>query len=96
MFRRTIKFLFERRPDLNEQNTGHFAFQRSAGLAPADYKGNGAQAVLGTLAVGQASGIAVGPTHKLNDPSATGNNSYGMVLQPLTTDDPFGVSIQQL
>lgn len=96
MFRRAIKFLFERRPDINEQNTGHFAFQRSAGLAYADYKGNGAQAVVGTMLVGQPSGIAVGPTHKLNDPTATGNNSYGLEVRPLTTDDPFGASIQQL
>ena len=84
MLNRLIKFI--RRPDINAQNTGHEAFQQYQGYILSGVNGNGGQGVRRTIAATQLATIAVGPTHKLNDPTATGNANVNLELQSLTGD----------
>lgn len=84
MLGKLIRFI--RRPDINEQNTGHEAYQQYQGYAFAGVNGNGGQGVRRTIRATQAATIAVGPTHKLNDPTATGNPNTNLGVQPLSGD----------
>lgn len=96
MFGKMVRFLFDKRPEINEQNTGRMAYQQSMGYAPVSNTGVGGQMVLRTIDAFQPANIAVGPTLKLVDPSVTGNNAYGLTTQPLSENDPFGSRIQQI
>ena len=90
MFGKLIRFF--RRPDINSQNTGHEAYQQYQGYALAGVNGNGGQTVKRTIAPMQKATIAVGPTHKLNDPTGTGNTNTNIYLQPLSSDEPASLS----
>lgn len=78
---------FIRRPDINEQNTGHEAFQQYNGYAYAAYNGNGGFTVKRSMNATNPANIAIGPTHKLNDPTVTGNNNVNLQLIPLSEDN---------
>lgn len=78
---------FIRRPDINEQNTGHEAFQQYNGYAFAAYNGNGGFTVKRSMNATNPATIAPGPTHKLNDPTVTGNNNVNLELRPLSEDN---------
>ena len=77
-------FRFSKRPEINSQNTGREAFQQSMGYAPASVNGiQGFTFKNGPRATNPAN-IAIGPTHKLNDPLATGNAATNIELLPLS------------
>jgi hypothetical protein len=80
-------FLFRKRPLADEQNTGREAFQQSMGYSPVAYNGNGGFTVLRAMRATTPAGITPGPTHKLNDPTVTGNTGYSLNQQPLSDDN---------
>lgn len=75
---------FIKRPFVGDQTTGRLAYQQSQSYAYAGVNGDAGFTVRRTIAPMQAAGIAVGPTHKLNDPSVTGNNNVNIELQALS------------
>lgn len=79
-----IRFWFKKRPIIQEQNTGRMAFQRPMGLTFAPANGGAGIQVLRSLNATNPATVAVGPTHRLEDPTVTGNNNVNIVLQPLT------------
>lgn len=85
MLGKLIRFI--KRPLINEQNTGREAFQQYNGYAYAGVNGNGGQGVRRSMRATSPATIAIGPTHKLNDPTATGNNNTNLQLQPLSKDN---------
>lgn len=78
---------FIKRPLINEQNTGREAFQQYNGYAYAGVNGNAGFGVRRSMRATNPASIAVGPTHKLNDPTVTGNNNVNLNLQPLSKDN---------
>lgn len=80
-------FFFKRRPDINEQNTGHYAYQRSNDYTLAPYNGGAGFTVQRTIAAYQPATIAPGPSEKLNDPTVTGNTSGSPLLLPLSKNN---------
>ena len=85
MFGALIRFI--KRPLVDEQTTGREAFQQYNGYAFAGVNGGAGFTVKNSPRATNPANIAVGPTHKLNDPTVTGNNNTGPQLQPLSTDD---------
>lgn len=79
-------FSFKKRPEINEQNTGRLALQRVLGLTLVPANG-GAGIAVGVLNATNPATVVPGPTHKLNDPTVTGNVSGSPSLQPLS--DPM-------
>ena len=77
-------FFYKRRPDINEQNTGHMVLEQSAGYAPVAYTGIGGIHVLRSMNATNPASIVPGNSLKLNDPTVTGNNSTGPKLNPLS------------
>lgn len=75
---------FIKRPFVGDQTTARDAFQQYQGYAFSGVNGNGGQGVRRSMFATSPAGIAPGPTHKLNDPSATGNDAYSIGVQPLT------------
>jgi hypothetical protein len=95
MLKKIINFI--RRPEINEQNTGRYAFQQYNGYARAAYNGNGGFTVNRSMNASNPANIAVGPTHKLNDPTVTGNPSSSIRLEKLTQENsilPVGIGPQ--
>lgn len=82
--RSVINFLT--RPFVGDQTTARQAFQQYNGYAYTGINGDAGFTVLGQIRAEYPAGIAPGPTHKLNDPSVTGNDSSNIALQPLTDD----------
>lgn len=81
------KFLnFIKRPFVGDQTTARQAYQQSNGYAFAGVNGGAGFTVRRSITATQPAGIAIGPTHKLNDPFVTGNNNINLELQPLTDD----------
>lgn len=78
---------FIRRPIINEQNTGREAYQQYQGYAYAGVNGNGGFGVRRAMRATNPATIAVGPTHKLNDPTGTGNTNTNLGVQALSQDD---------
>ena len=74
---------FLKRPFVGEQNTGRESFQRYNEPIYEGVNGGAGFTVLAQVSATYPAGIAPGPTHKLNDPFATGNTSASPVLQPL-------------
>lgn len=73
-----------KRPFVGDQTTGRDAFLGYQSYALAGVNGDAGFTVKGQIAATYPAGIAPGPTHKLNDPSATGNNSSSVELLPLS------------
>lgn len=74
---------FIMRPFVGDQNTGRLAFQRGQGPAFAGINGNGGNFTKRTMSATSNGEITPGPTHKLNDPTATGNENTNTRLQEL-------------
>lgn len=87
MFRKLINFI--RRPDINEQNTGHEAYQQYQSYAMAGVNGNGGQGVRRTVNAINPATIAIGPTYVTLDPTATGNPNVNVGTNPLSDDASF-------
>lgn len=87
MFSRFKAFLFERRADINSQNTGHEAYQRVQGLAYAPANGGAGIPFTASPSPFNPGTLMLGPTHRITDPTVTGNNSSSPVLEPLS--DPM-------
>ena len=85
MFKKFLRFI--RRPDINEQNTGHEAYQQYQGYSYAGVNGNGGQGVRRTINAINPATIAVGNTLVKRDPTQTGNPSSSPVVQPLSGDN---------
>ena len=76
-------FAFKKREDINSQNTGLLALQRVLGLTLVPSNG-GAGIVSGVLNATNPATVVIGPSHKLNDPTVTGNVSASPQLQMLS------------
>ncbi len=87
MFGRWNPFKFSRRPEINEQNTGREAFQRVTGLAFTPSNGGAGIVFTRSPSALNPGTVMVGPSHKLNDPTVTGNVSGSPHLQSLS--DPM-------
>lgn len=85
MFKKLINFI--RRPDINEQNTGHEAYQQYNGYSYAGINGNGGQGVRRTLNAINPATIVPGNSLVKRDPTQTGNPAWSPVIQPLTGDN---------
>lgn len=79
-------FKWLRRPTLGEQNTGHLAVQQSAGYSSVDAMGWGGMSVQRSMNASNPANTTPGPTHKLNDPTVTGNTNVNVKLLPLELD----------
>lgn len=79
-----FKLWFKRAPDIDDQNTGHFIFQHTQGYAYVPYNGGAGFTVRRSMNATTPAGIVPGPTHKLNDPTVTGNSSGTLLLSPLS------------
>ena len=75
---------FIKRAFVGDQTTGRLSYQKYQGLALTGINGNGGITVIGQVSPIYPAGIAVGPTHKLNDPSVTGNDAFTLYNTPLT------------
>lgn len=82
MFRKLIKFIL--RPEINEQNTGRFAYQQYQGYARAGVNGNGGQGVRRTVNAINPATIVPGNSLVKRDPTQTGNPSDTVSIQPLS------------
>lgn len=82
-------FNWIRRPLIDSQGTAQEAYQRSHNYTLSSVNGNGGHGVRSTVNAINPATIAVGPTLKRNDPAATGNNSYGIHLEPLYREIEF-------
>lgn len=80
---------FKRRPQINSfpENTGVEAYQPYNGLALVDYQGITGQTVLRNFNALNPGMIVPGPSHKVNDPTVTGNVNYGLTTVPLSQPD---------
>jgi len=87
MFGRFKVFSFTRRPDINEQNTGHEVYNKPFGYGFTDVKGIAGVTVLHSPSPFNPGTVMVGPTHRVVDPTVTGNNSSDLKLLPLS--DPM-------
>jgi len=87
MFSQWKAFLFNRRPEINEQNTGREAFQRVTGLAFAPSNGGAGIVFTGSPSPFNLPTFMPGPTLKVVDPTVTGNVSGSPMLQQLS--DPM-------
>lgn len=85
MFKTLLRFI--RRPDINEQNTGHLAYQQYNGYAYAGVNGNGGQGVRRALNATNPATIVPGNSLVFNDPTATGNPNTNLGVQPLSDDN---------
>ena len=75
---------FIKRAFVGEQTTGRESYQRYNEPVYEGVNGSAGFTILGKLDAMQPAGITPGPTHKLNDPSVTGNDNRDVYLQPLT------------
>jgi len=75
---------FNKRPEIDEQNTGRLAFQRPQGLFEVPFSGAAGIIPLGQLNACNPAGIMLGPTHRLENGFVTGNISGTAMLSPLT------------
>ena len=91
MFKALLRFI--RRPDINEQNTGHLAYQQYNGYAFAGVNGNGGQGVRRTVNAINPATIAPGNSLVMRDPTVTGNPNTNLGLQPLSPDQSSGVIV---
>ena len=82
---RVLEFI--KRPFVGEQGTGRLAYQKSQGLTYASANGGAGIAALRTLRATNPASIVIGPSHRLNDPTVTGNTNTNIVLQPLINND---------
>ena len=80
---------FFKRPFVGDQTTAREAFQGYQSYALAGVNGNGGFTVKGQISPIYPAGIAPGPTHKLNDPTATGNSSDTVEVVALTDNRSF-------
>lgn len=80
-----FKIWFEKRREIDSQNTGRMAFQRPMGLAYSWYKGN-AGFITGTVNAINPATIVPGNSLVKRDPTVTGNPSETLRLDPLTQD----------
>lgn len=90
MFKKLLRFI--RRPDINEQNTGHMAYQQYQGYALAGVNGNGGQGVRRTLNAINPATIAPGNSLVKRDPTVTGNPATALTVQPLSDDNSANLS----
>ena len=84
MLSKLIRFI--KRPDINEQNTGHYAYQQYNGYAYAGINGNGGQGVRRSLNATNPATIVPGNSLVKRDPTQTGNSSSTVSVQPLSDD----------
>lgn len=81
---------FFSRPFVGEDTTARLAYQRYNLPLLEGVNGGAGFTVMGQVNATYPAGIAPGPTHKINDPSATGNQvDIAPVLQPLSDDRSF-------
>lgn len=80
-------FRFSKRPDIDAQNTGHEVYQKQIGYDFTDVRGIGGINVLHSPSPYNPGTVMVGPTHKVNDPTVTGNNAQDLKVAPLS--DPM-------
>lgn len=69
---------------VGDDTTARLSYQQYNGLLLTSYRGWTGFNVLNQVTATYPASIAPGPTHKLNDPTVTGNNSYVLTTQPLT------------
>jgi len=85
MFGRWNPFKYNRRPEINEQNTGREAFERVTGLSFTPSNGGAGIVFTRSPSPFNPGTVMVGPTHKLNDPTVTGNVSGSVDVSPLSS-----------
>lgn len=88
MFKTLLRFIL--RPDINEQNTGHLAYQQYNGYAYAGVNGNGGQGVRRTVNAINPATIVPGNSLVHRDPTVTGNPNSNIGVQPLSDDSSTG------
>lgn len=72
------------RPFVGDQTTARLAFQPYQGLAASGINGDAGFTVYNSPKVLSPANVAIGPTHKRSDPTATGNPNWNLDLQPLS------------
>lgn len=90
MFRKIFSFI--RRPDIDEQNTGHFAYQQSQGYAYSGVNGNGGQGVRRSLNATNPATIVPGNSLVRRDPTVTGNPNASPQVQALSDDSSVNLA----
>lgn len=90
MIKTLLRFI--RRPDINEQNTGHMAYQQYNGYALAGVNGNGGQGVRRSLNAINPATIVPGNSLVRLDPTVTGNPNSNLEIQPLTDESSASIS----
>jgi hypothetical protein len=76
--------LLTKRPIVGEQTTERLAFHPYQGLAYSGINGDAGFNAHRSLGATAPMGIVPGPSHKLNDPTVTGNNAWTVDLEALT------------
>lgn len=69
---------------VGDDTTARLSYQQYAGYPLTSYRGWTGFNVHNQIAATYPMSIAPGPTHKVNDPTVTGNNSYNLTTVPLT------------
>lgn len=87
-----FKLWFQKRPDIDEQNTGHLAFQRPMGFTTVGYNG------MNGITSGSLSPIYPGtfmPYISLvkRDPTVTGNPNTNLEVEPLTEQTDLQIAM---
>ena len=77
---------FIKRAFVGEQTTERLSYQQSQSYAYAGVNGGSGFTVKGQIPATYPAGIAPGPTHRLQDPTATGNPSTTLDLEALTAN----------
>lgn len=85
MIKRFLRYI--RVPNIDNQNTGHYAYQLGQGKARTSVNGGAGIATLRTLRATNPGTVTPGQTLVNRDPSQTGNPSRGLVLRPLTEEN---------
>lgn len=76
--------LLSKRPIVGEQTTARLALSQSQGYAYSGINGDAGFTVLRGIRATAPAGIVPGPSHRLIDPTVTGNNAWTVDLEALT------------
>lgn len=80
-----LKFWFQKRREIDSQNTGRFSFQQPMGKALSAINGNGGIAALGTIRAMQRATIVPGYTVRPADLAGVGNTlNQNLTVSPLS------------
>lgn len=76
---------FIRRPIVGQDTTAALVYRKQWGYTSADIYGNGGRRVSRQLAATAPMNITPGPTHRITDPTVTGNVPGTFEIEPLST-----------